>query len=286
MQLFPIIFSNYFFAWATVHRGMKTTKHLCEIWMQVCQIFFFFNIYPILPWINKYQWNYVGCSWLRGFHILISMGLNINLKEEGITFFGFWCCFWFLFVCLCPCMKSCPVAQSTGAWDNFLGKYQFMIHHPGCTRDTRCGSVWVLQTAQSKPSVDRMVGWEDPRSDTLLLSLCSGIYFSSTFSKQKNWKPASHPNSFAIVPFWSVSLLNTKKHFQIFSLSYLTLGNLIFINSRLHVRILKTRKPVTNLPRLLVKIFLTFPTTAKILWGPGSLHFCWVCWQLEELSKK
>lgn len=87
MQLFPIIFSNYFFTLATVQRGMKTTKHLCEIWMQVFQKCFF-SVYPILLWVNKHQRNHVGGLLVGGFIFFHEFKYQMeNLKEEVIPFF-------------------------------------------------------------------------------------------------------------------------------------------------------------------------------------------------------
>lgn len=145
MQLFPIIFSNYFFTWETVQRGMKTTKHLCEIWMQVFQKCFF-SVYPILLWVNKHQKNHVGGLLAGGFIFFHEFKYQLeNLKEEVIPFLRVLVfVFFFWFVWVFSCMKSHPMAQSTGAWENFLGKYLFMICHPGYTHDMRCGTAWVL----------------------------------------------------------------------------------------------------------------------------------------------
>lgn len=259
MQMFPVIFSNYFSAWGTVQSGMKTAKHLCEIWMQVCQKCFYLpnstlsEQMPVKSCREVFGWG--------GF--IFPMSLNINLKEEVIPFFRVLVLLLVL-VCLFVYFHAWNhvlwlrvVEPGRIFWENILydppswvhswHKVWFsvgVINNPFQALCVRSGCSLPLATTG-----DGMVGWEDLCSDTSLLSLCLHVYFSSIFSKPKS---ALHPNSFVIILFWSVSPLNTKKHFRIFSLSYLTSGNQIFINSWLHVKSLEAVSPTTNLPRLLV----------------------------------
>lgn len=69
------------------------------------------------------------------------MSLNFNLKEEEITCFRFFLhCFGFHFFVYIHAMELCLMAQSAAAWENFLGKYHFMIHHPLMTQGVElCG---------------------------------------------------------------------------------------------------------------------------------------------------
>lgn len=174
--------------------------------------------------MKKHQWNHVEGLLVEGV-LFFSMSLNTNLKK-CLHFLEFWCRFWFSFVCLCSWNYVLwLIALEPGRifWENITEWSTILaalltqgVVLCGCYKQpspaplVRSGCSLPLATAG-----DRMVGWEI--SDTSLLSLCSGIYFSSIFSKQTNKQKIYLASKLFCISFWAVSPLNTKKHSQIFS---------------------------------------------------------------------
>lgn len=209
--------------------AQKNENHKAPVWnlnASLPEMFSLVFTQIYYDWKNANEIMLGGC-WLRRFNFFHKFKYQLKGWRDYVFYIFF--VLLLIFICLFMFMQWSHVLwlrvlepgrifwENITLWSTILATCMTQgVVLCGCYKQpsqplcVRSGCSLPLATAG-----DRMVGWKDLCSDTFLLSVCPGIYFSSTVRGKKK-KSSFHAISFALFHFFILKCLSIE-HQETFS---------------------------------------------------------------------